>query len=170
MRFKSFNRFWSICQTFSYNVTPRRTNLQGDTNAMEPPPPKKNELLIQSVSFPARNSPQRIDVRAKQGLAPGHSMLDWANLTRTQNVRGEDFRPRGITREELAEHCTKEDCWIVLDGRVYNVTRYLPFHPGGKGQLLRGAGKDATELFQKYHPWVNADALLERCFLGPYLG
>jgi cytochrome b involved in lipid metabolism len=146
---------------------------------MDPPPPKKKstDTLPPSVSFPAHHSPQRADttsgpgpIRAKQGLAPGHSMLDWANLTRTQNVRGADFRTRGYTREEVSEHCTEEDCWMVLDGRVYNVTRYFPFHPGGKKQLMRGAGKDASELFQKHHPWVNADALLEQCFLGPYLG
>lgn len=32
--------------------------------------------------------------------------------------------------------------------------------------LLQGAGKDATQLFNKYHPWVNADALMEACLIG----
>lgn len=31
---------------------------------------------------------------------------------------------------------------------------------------MRGAGKDATELFMKIHPWVNVDMLLDKCFVG----
>lgn len=49
---------------------------------------------------------------------------------------------------------------------MYNVTHYLKFHPGGAGQLMRGAGKDATELFLSIHPWVNVDVLLEKCLVG----
>ena len=31
---------------------------------------------------------------------------------------------------------------------------------------FQGAGKDATRLFNKYHKWVNADFMLQKCFLG----
>ena len=37
----------------------------------------------------------------------------------------------------------------MLDGNVYDVTSYLPYHPGGKGELLRGVGMDATELYNE---------------------
>jgi cytochrome-b5 reductase len=50
---------------------------------------------------------------------------------------------------------------------VYNVTPYLRYHPGGADILARAAGTDATQLFNRYHPWVNAAALLERCLIGP---
>jgi cytochrome b involved in lipid metabolism len=53
-----------------------------------------------------------------------------------------------------------------MDGRVYNVTPYLPFHPGGKDMLLQGAGQDSTALFRKYHPWVNAHFMLAKCLVG----
>jgi hypothetical protein len=33
--------------------------------------------------------------------------------------------------------------------KVYNVTRFLKYHPGRKAQLMRGAGVDCTELFDK---------------------
>lgn len=46
------------------------------------------------------------------------------------------------------------------------MTPYLPFHPGGKAQMMRGAGIDSSELFRKYHAWVNADMLLEHCLVG----
>jgi cytochrome-b5 reductase len=55
---------------------------------------------------------------------------------------------------------------MVLHGKVYNITPYLRFHPGGADILVKAAGRDATALFNKYHPWVNAHALLEKCLLG----
>lgn len=58
--------------------------------------------------------------------------------------------------------------WTALRGKVYNLTAYLDFHPGGGGILLNSAvGRDCTGLFDKYHSWVNADALLEACLIGP---
>jgi cytochrome b involved in lipid metabolism len=55
---------------------------------------------------------------------------------------------------------------MVLHGKVYNITPYLRFHPGGADILVKSAGRDGTALFNKYHPWVNAHALLEKCLLG----
>lgn len=37
----------------------------------------------------------------------------------------------------------------------------------GPEELMRGAGIDATELFDKVHPWVNYDSLLAKCLIGP---
>lgn len=56
--------------------------------------------------------------------------------------------------------------WMALNGRVYDITAYLPFHPGGSQILEKASGTDATALFRRYHPWVNAGALLEACCLG----
>lgn len=50
--------------------------------------------------------------------------------------------------------------------QVYNVTPYLKFHPGGLDWIMKGAGLDATSLFNKYHAWVNAEFMLEKCVVG----
>ena len=47
-----------------------------------------------------------------------------------------------ITMDELAQHNTKEDCWQAYGGKIYNVTPYLKYHPGGIPQLMKAAGKD----------------------------
>jgi hypothetical protein len=40
--------------------------------------------------------------------------------------------------------------------QVFDVTEFVSTHPGGASQLLRGAGKDCTELFYFAHPWIPA--------------
>lgn len=48
--------------------------------------------------------------------------------------------------EEVQKHATAEDCWLVIDGKVYNVTAVIGQHPGGEA-ILNGCGKDATQMF-----------------------
>merc|ERR1719174_1840365 len=58
----------------------------------------------------------------------------------------------GYSMEEVAKHTTKEDCWVVLHGRVLDVTKFLGEHPGGELAILTFAGKDATAEFDMIHP------------------
>lgn len=69
------------------------------------------------------------------------------------------------TEEEVAKHDTEEDCWTVYKGKVYDVTEYAAVHPGGR-KIFLGKGKDCTELFDKYHPWVNCDYLIGKYQVG----
>ena len=48
---------------------------------------------------------------------------------------------------EVARHSSEGSCWLVLHGKVYDVTKFVPFHPGGSA-ILEGCGKDATRLFE----------------------
>eukprot|EP01132_Coremiostelium_polycephalum_P007883 gene7883-9702_t len=52
---------------------------------------------------------------------------------------------------ELAKHNTEDDCWVAIDGKVYDITKWLPQHPGGKEMLILAAGRDITNLFESYH-------------------
>jgi cytochrome b involved in lipid metabolism len=56
--------------------------------------------------------------------------------------------------------------WSSYQGKVYNISPYLPFHPGGEGELKRAAGKDGGKLFMEVHPWVNWDNMLGECLVG----
>ncbi|KAG5912544.1 hypothetical protein E4U42_002208, partial [Claviceps africana] len=53
---------------------------------------------------------------------------------------------------EVAKHKTRESCWVVLYGQVYDVTDFLAAHPGGPGVILRLAGGDATAEYDPVHP------------------
>ncbi|KAK3938060.1 FMN-dependent dehydrogenase [Diplogelasinospora grovesii] len=57
-----------------------------------------------------------------------------------------------FTAEEVAKHRTAESCWVVLYGNVYDVTEFLPSHPGGSKIILQLAGRDATEEYDPIHP------------------
>lgn len=68
-----------------------------------------------------------------------------------------------ITREAVAEHTTEDDCWIIIENKVYDVTKWLPKHPGGVVMILNLAGKDCSEEFKVFH--LNPSYAL----LKPYL-
>merc|ERR1712232_566565 len=62
-----------------------------------------------------------------------------------------DCRDRSITMEEVEKHNSRNDCWIVLNGSVLDVTAFLAEHPGGEHVILEKAGKDATKVFNAIH-------------------
>ncbi|KAK9722390.1 hypothetical protein K7432_002694 [Basidiobolus ranarum] len=53
---------------------------------------------------------------------------------------------------EVAKHNSPESCWLIIHGKIYDLTEFLNEHPGGKKILLKYAGKDATEAFDPIHP------------------
>ncbi len=64
-----------------------------------------------------------------------------------------------VTPSELKKHNTREDAWSAFYGKVYNITPYLPFHPGGEDELMRCAGRDGTRLFGKYQTVLHCVCL-----------
>jgi len=53
--------------------------------------------------------------------------------------------------EELSTHSREDDCWVAVDGKVYDVTSWIPKHPGGANLIMLCAGRDVTNLFESYH-------------------
>ena len=107
--------------------------------------------------------------RNKVALKPGHSLMDWIRKCKQEeDLSGVGGRKLKVTQEELACHSRESDCWIAIHGQVYNVTPYLDFHPGGREELMRAAGKEATDLFNQVHHYVNFASMLRKCFVGEY--
>ncbi|TFY80203.1 hypothetical protein EWM64_g3808 [Hericium alpestre] len=105
--------------------------------------------------------------RGKVALAPGHSPLDWASLKSSgTDLRGGVEQLMKIPPSVLKQHNKRDDAWSAFNGKVYNITPYLAFHPGGEKELMRVAGRDGTKLFALTHAWVNADFMLDACLVG----
>ncbi|CAE7377582.1 Cyb5b [Symbiodinium sp. KB8] len=69
--------------------------------------------------------------------------------------------------EEVAEHNTESDCWVIVHGKVYDVTAFLDEHPGGPEYLIDSSGdKDATEGFEDYGHSKTARNMLKEYYLG----
>lgn len=53
-----------------------------------------------------------------------------------------------FTLAEVKKHSTAEDCYLAIDGKVYDVTKFIASnkHPGGEA-IVQGCGIDATKLF-----------------------
>lgn len=74
--------------------------------------------------------------------------------------------PGGLGREQIARHDRPEDCWIVVRGKVYDVTRYIPSHPASRQTITDQCGKDSTSAFETKnlgrahsdHAWKLLDA------------
>lgn len=56
-----------------------------------------------------------------------------------------------FSRAEVAKHNTPEDAWIIIDDKVYDITRFAGMHPGGELILLQTAGTDQTKDFIGLH-------------------
>lgn len=111
--------------------------------------------------------------RNKCALKPGHSLMDWIRL----GSSGKDLTGVGpqsgklsVTQAQLKQHDKITDAWLAIRGRVYNVTEYMSFHPGGPMELMKGVGQDATALFDEVHPWVNYEQILQKCVVGRLVG
>eukprot|EP00736_Rhodelphis_marinus_P013637 Rmarinus@m.27953 len=80
-------------------------------------------------------------------------------------IRAAAGKDRTFTWEELAKHNTPDDLFVAYRGYVYDVTKFLDRHPGGRDALLYGAGRDVTQLFESYHKF-NTASLLSKFRVG----
>ena len=71
---------------------------------------------------------------------------------------------RASTAEELKKHSAPGDCWLAIEGRVYDVSTWAD-HPGGR-VLFSVAGTDATDSFRAFHSKRGWD-VMRRFDIGP---
>ncbi|XP_032303031.1 nitrate reductase [NADH] isoform X2 [Coturnix japonica] len=71
-----------------------------------------------------------------------------------------------FTLEEVGKRNSNREAWLVIHGRVYDVTRFLEEHPGGEEVLLEQAGRDATESFEDVGHSTDAREMLKQYYVG----
>jgi L-lactate dehydrogenase (cytochrome) len=69
----------------------------------------------------------------------------------------------------VSQHRSEDSCWVILYGNVYDVTKFVPEHPGGAKIILQLAGQDATEEYDPIHPpGILEETLAPECKLGTF--
>lgn len=62
-----------------------------------------------------------------------------------------DATSAGITMTVVAQHSSRTDCWSAINGSVYDLTSWIPKHPGGEGAIVQLCGKDGSAKFNGQH-------------------
>ena len=57
----------------------------------------------------------------------------------------------GYTMAEVRKHANAASCWTVISGNVYDLTKWVNRHPGGRARILSLCGKDGTAAFRAEH-------------------
>uniref|UniRef100_A0A7S3Z3U1 Cytochrome b5 heme-binding domain-containing protein n=1 Tax=Lotharella globosa TaxID=91324 RepID=A0A7S3Z3U1_9EUKA len=71
-----------------------------------------------------------------------------------------------FTTGEVAKHNTKDDCWVIIDGKVYDVTDFIEMHPAGAQIILDLGGQDVTDQFLAFHRMSVFDKYAPQLFKG----
>ena len=128
------------------------------------PPPKTRVSTTSATSSTTTTTTNTINggvprSRQKTGVRKGFGLSDWNRLVAVSKDlaqrRGQFIRR--IRWDEIRKHNDVHDGWIVLKNKIYFISPYLAYHPGGERILKPVLGKDASALFDKYHRWVNEE-------------
>ncbi|KAI2630021.1 hypothetical protein GGS21DRAFT_211187 [Xylaria nigripes] len=105
-------------------------------------------------------------------VEPGNFKGGWMKESAENQIadasRKSDAPNKQFTRAEIEKHDKEDDCWIVVDNRVYDATSVLSWHPGGAAPIMMHAGAvhyDTTEEFSSLHD-DYAYQKLNECVLG----
>lgn len=76
----------------------------------------------------------------------------------------------GFTAREVATHNSEASCYTIINGSVYDVTPYIPIHPGGSRNILRICGRDGTSSFEGKHGGdEKPEEQLKSFYIGPLI-
>ncbi|CUI12357.1 NADPH-hemoprotein reductase, putative [Bodo saltans] len=105
----------------------------------------------------------------KDQASKGHNwkkrVKDWLLIPQSSTYGN----PHNVSLDELAKHHTRTDCWMAIDGYVYDVSRFVPYHPGGPKILEMYAGRDATVPFSRNHMTSSVLSAIENFRVGRLL-
>ncbi|KAI9277618.1 cytochrome b5-like heme/steroid binding domain-containing protein [Sporodiniella umbellata] len=68
--------------------------------------------------------------------------------------------------EEVSKHNNRDDLWMIIDGKVYDITQFQDEHPGGEEVLIDEGARDATGPFEDVGHTDDARKLLDQYYIG----
>ena len=76
---------------------------------------------------------------------------------------------KSFTAAEVSKHNKPDDLWIIVDGKVYDVSHFDD-HPGTKDVFIENAGKDATTNFESQDHSASAKKQMKQYLVGDLIG
>ncbi|KAG4101488.1 Flavocytochrome c [Neocallimastix lanati (nom. inval.)] len=128
-------------------TTEVKVPLNGQSNAIETTTTKRTETSNEAKTLP-KGHPGHIPITKKDKKEEGETKKD---TNKASSNEPKPNRDRLISVEEVSKHNTEDDCWVIINGNVLNMTHFLNEHPGGKNAILLYAGKDASNEFNMIH-------------------
>jgi cytochrome b involved in lipid metabolism len=77
-------------------------------------------------------------------LLASHFPLTQDCLESVFGLKQQFCKMKELAIDEVTKHNTENDFWLVIDGKVYDITNFLAMHPGGEQILYPYGGKDVT--------------------------
>ena len=71
-----------------------------------------------------------------------------------------------FTKAQVAEHNSSKSLWVIIHGKVYDLTKFFQTHPGGEEVLLGAAGTDATVDYDKADHSMDAKDYMTDYLIG----
>lgn len=116
--------------------------------------PKSQLRSLSSFPIPAKKNYAHNARNRNWAAAFGLAVLGGSVISSIATIKNDEVAKSSnvITVDEFTKHNSKNDCWVAINGKVYDVTDFIPNHPGGVAPLVLHAGHDATETYEKLHP------------------
>ena len=84
------------------------------------------------------------------------SVVSSANLIKNTITK---INPSGgsliLSIEELSKHNNQNDCWLLINGKIYDITSFFGSHPGGNSTMAPTCGTDATNAYMTKDPYAT---------------
>jgi 4-hydroxysphinganine ceramide fatty acyl 2-hydroxylase len=74
-----------------------------------------------------------------------------------------------ITRADVEAHNTAKSCYVTVGTKVYDISDFLPDHPGGGDLILEYGGKDVSDILKDEVSHAHSEAayeILDECLVG----
>jgi cytochrome b involved in lipid metabolism len=101
-----------------------------------------------TVAVGDREVPGEVLRGAAQAVTPSPSATPAPSATPSPSVT---VKPAAYTMDEVKKRNTASACWSVIDGNIYDLTKWIPIHRGGAQAITFLCGKDGTSAFKAQH-------------------
>lgn len=154
-------RAWDV--SMSTQPETRTWNLMGAMNNVQ-------YIVKPEIVTNANDKGSTPHVLFRHPVEPGNGEGGWykdSAANQIADAKRETGAPKKqFTRAEIEKHDKEDDCWIVVDGKVYDATSVMSWHPGGKAPIMMHAGAVhwvTTEEFSAVHDDSAREKLNGEC-------